>query len=162
MFPRIVSVGVLFFDDDPSYTQGSFQSHHSGSFPWNTGARRCSFRKERAGFCGQRSLETYSGLSQRQPCTDSCTGAELEEVLSGIAIQVHQFKYNQRESRARGQVETNSCLLGGLCPPAFLLRSLTPFPRGAHGSHMTPFWDLSNDAKSGSPACWEWAEGQRT
>lgn len=32
----------------------------------------------------------------------------------------------------------------------------------AHGSHMTPFWDLSSDAKSGSPACWEWAEGQRT
>lgn len=103
LFSRIVLVGVLFFDDDPSHTQGSLQSHHSGSFPWGTGARRRSFRKEIVGICGQRSLETCSGLSQRQLCADSGTEAELEEVL--VALRYRFVNLSTTQERAEQEAK---------------------------------------------------------
>lgn len=149
LFSRMILAGVLFFDSDPSCTQRSVQSHHSGSFPKACSlehrAVRYSLRKEGMGFCGQRGLEHCSGLSPKQHVQILYTKAEL---WMSVALQQQDQEFvnispllTLRLGRAEQEAKWKPIATGMVtCAPCIPPEgAFQPFPRDTHCSHGDAF-----------------------
>lgn len=149
LFSRMILAGVLFFDNDPSHTQKSVQSHHSGSFlkacSLEHGAVRCSLRKEGMWFCGQRGLENCSGLSPKQHVQILSTKAELwmsvamqqqdQEFLSISPLLTLRLERTEQEAKWK-PIATGTITCAPYIPPE---GAFQPFPRDTHCSHGAAF-----------------------